>query len=621
MKFGVWDDRIQVVHLGLLIEDVDEQDGGTRWLVRWLLETKNIGQHRLSKSSDAQMQDARDAFSHRISATAISAALYVILPSENELWAVRAVDGSAVLCIVLNFDEHALTCTVEPLLRNDSEDNQDDIVQFEASTRLPAGRVSCADLLFSVPFGTSFATTIVADIHGPIDVHYNYADALVEYPEQHPLKFIGRARSDSLPRRGQQSLLRTRSFDSGSTEESSESSNRDNDSHTTSTSSSSSDGSDNDTDNVSDNRSRVGKKRSTLSPHDPTEFQLGPGRKRLHNQYDSRSRHSSEGFDYAPARSTNGGPSSAQSRAKRAVGKRPAKRESGGVQGLLRCIAVRSYEDLLRPYDCDLEYLVQEHQHDGLFTATWRREQDIPPEAVLMFHQCRFAYSPEKRLPVRALLVQEPGLPVRTIYQFTDGRYFGVTVWHDVFDEDTLTALEDSCRAMFAAADAQELQQPSAFDDAPFAHRRKLFCGLRYKYGRGLRDSRKEQRETAQPAEDVLYRDGAEPLQSPHCAWIRRAVKLLRRGQIMPEQFDVNMAVVNLYEPGGHLAVHQDSKLLFSRPIYTVRLFADSVLTFGAEGFGKSRPKVEIAQPRGCVVVMEVFIVVTALIRVLIARC
>jgi capsular polysaccharide biosynthesis protein len=42
----------------------------------------------------------------------------------------------------------------------------------------------------------------------------------------------------------------------------------------------------------------------------------------------------------------------------------------------------------------------------------------------------------------------------------------------------------------------------------------------------------------------------------------------------------------------------------FNQPIYTMRLFSDSRLVFGAHGLGMSNPLFFVPLPRGCITVL-----------------
>ena len=100
---------------------------------------------------------------------------------------------------------------------------------------------------------------------------------------------------------------------------------------------------------------------------------------------------------------------------------------------------------------------------------------------------------------------------------------------------------------------------------------------------------------------------------------------------VVPKQF-VDQAVLNVYhDQGAGLGVHQgqlypflfvcfvgpfrltenvatsDPRELFSRPIYSIRLFSDSVLSFGCRGLGMVLRKQAVPLPRGVITVMECY--------------
>ena len=63
---------------------------------------------------------------------------------------------------------------------------------------------------------------------------------------------------------------------------------------------------------------------------------------------------------------------------------------------------------------------------------------------------------------------------------------------------------------------------------------------------------------------------------------------------------------MNVYHDGTEgLAQHYDDATRFKQPIYTVRLFSDSRLSFGSQYYGFCNSGFFIALPRGCICVME----------------
>lgn len=67
------------------------------------------------------------------------------------------------------------------------------------------------------------------------------------------------------------------------------------------------------------------------------------------------------------------------------------------------------------------------------------------------------------------------------------------------------------------------------------------------------------------------------------------------------------MAVVNVYlNAYAGLGPHQDSKRFFQRPIASLRLFANSILSFGGKKLTMDYPMFEIPLERGVITIMEV---------------
>lgn len=67
-----------------------------------------------------------------------------------------------------------------------------------------------------------------------------------------------------------------------------------------------------------------------------------------------------------------------------------------------------------------------------------------------------------------------------------------------------------------------------------------------------------------------------------------------------------NSIAMNVYHDGTEgLAQHYDDATRFKQPIYTVRLFSDSRLSFGSQFYGFCNGAFYIPLPRGCICVME----------------
>lgn len=145
--------------------------------------------------------------------------------------------------------------------------------------------------------------------------------------------------------------------------------------------------------------------------------------------------------------------------------------------------------------------------------------------------------------------------------------------------------------------------KPSTMNYTPALKRSKFFFGFAY----------------------VDYQYGGKPELvddvDPIPSWVRELEQRLVERNIMPPDF-VEQTVVNMYhEAGSGLGVHQgkfhsrihdhndylfiDSRDLFERPIYSLRLFSDSVLSFGCKGLGMVLRKQAVPLYRGAITIME----------------
>jgi hypothetical protein len=98
--------------------------------------------------------------------------------------------------------------------------------------------------------------------------------------------------------------------------------------------------------------------------------------------------------------------------------------------------------------------------------------------------------------------------------------------------------------------------------------------------------------------------------------WMKKTVEdpLVKEG-IIPPDF-INSIALNVYHDGKEgLAQHFDDAVRFKQvnsinflkfqPIFTVRLFSDSRLSFGSQFYGFCNGAFSIPLPRGCIAVME----------------
>lgn len=88
--------------------------------------------------------------------------------------------------------------------------------------------------------------------------------------------------------------------------------------------------------------------------------------------------------------------------------------------------------------------------------------------------------------------------------------------------------------------------------------------------------------------------------------WMRSVLEdpLVKAGII--EKDFINSIALNVYHDGSEgLAQHFDDATRFKQPIYTVRLFSDSRLSFGSQYYGFCNGAFFVPLPRGCICVME----------------
>lgn len=167
-------------------------------------------------------------------------------------------------------------------------------------------------------------------------------------------------------------------------------------------------------------------------------------------------------------------------------------------------------------------------------------------------------------------------------YCLSNGTEFGIKQCN-VLNETELSQIESN-----VYDELHKVRTSHTRDHEPHKSRTKLFFGYRYSYGKGTTT--------------LLYED-VDPIPT----WIHALINTLRKKKICG---DIDQVTINHYETtNASIGVHQDSIALFERPIYSLRLLSDSVLSFGCKGLGmkKTHEYVGIPLKRGIVTVMEGF--------------
>ena len=125
--------------------------------------------------------------------------------------------------------------------------------------------------------------------------------------------------------------------------------------------------------------------------------------------------------------------------------------------------------------------------------------------------------------------------------------------------------------------------------------RTKFFFGYRYMWTKT---------QLQEPLSNVAAGVRADVSQPP--LWMKTVLEepLVNAG-IIEKEF-INSIALNVYHDGSEgLAQHFDDATRFKQPIFTVRLFSDSRLSFGSQFYGYCNGAFTIPLPRGCVCVME----------------
>ena len=121
--------------------------------------------------------------------------------------------------------------------------------------------------------------------------------------------------------------------------------------------------------------------------------------------------------------------------------------------------------------------------------------------------------------------------------------------------------------------------------------RYKFFFHHRYAYGRHVAGP------TASAYGIEATRDAIPP-------WVQGLIEdIVVNAGILPVGF-VNSACINVYKGSG-LHSHIDDPQRFARGIYSLRLFGDSRLTFGAHGLGMNNALCCVPMPRGSVTILD----------------
>ena len=176
---------------------------------------------------------------------------------------------------------------------------------------------------------------------------------------------------------------------------------------------------------------------------------------------------------------------------------------------------------------------------------------------------------------------------------------FGVTTYEGLFSVQELNLLEHCIdNGLIAAARGSFRGRTADYTTAPGGRltRTKFFFGAGYGYGK------KGGKVDAKDAAAGIFADVEPPP-----LWLRQLAELpLVSVGLIPSCEWLNSWAVNVYHDGSvGLAQHFDDALRFEQPIFSIRLYSDSRLTFDARGTPMLSPLCYVPMPRGCVTVLE----------------
>jgi len=180
--------------------------------------------------------------------------------------------------------------------------------------------------------------------------------------------------------------------------------------------------------------------------------------------------------------------------------------------------------------------------------------------------------------------------------KFPDYRV-GVTTYNDFYTHDELNLIESKCyeteRKFFSNHFLPMTGQMTCTSEK--VRRTKFFFGARYMWTR-------QQLSEAHS----MVGAGIRVDVSEQPKWMKDFVeKPMVDAGIMEKDF-VNSIAMNVYHDGKEgIAQHFDDAVRFKQPIYSVRIFSDSRLSFGSQLYGFCNGAFCIPMPRGCITIME----------------
>jgi hypothetical protein len=203
---------------------------------------------------------------------------------------------------------------------------------------------------------------------------------------------------------------------------------------------------------------------------------------------------------------------------------------------------------------------------------------------------------------------------VKRKWRFLNGTYTGITQIIDYFKPEEIKALKVEANMLLDSVGSKQikvgkrvaplkniLKRTKTLDENIHKKRVKLFLGYRYAYGTMLKEN--------QQKKSRLYND-VDSMAVSESLVVKLKDEISTKLKLTPTENYINQAVLNYYiQAGSSLGVHQDDKHLFHRPIISIRLLSDSILSFGCKGMGMQETAYffPIEQKVGTITIMEGF--------------
>ena len=176
----------------------------------------------------------------------------------------------------------------------------------------------------------------------------------------------------------------------------------------------------------------------------------------------------------------------------------------------------------------------------------------------------------------------------------------GVTTYNGLYEPAELNKIESSCDDLHQQSVKGILPKECFHETATRTgslKRTKYFFGSRYLW------SREQLKHPYAKVAGGIRRDVPKPP-----VWMKEMVEQpIVSADLAPNGF-VDAIALNMYHDGSEgIQSHYDDAKRFQQPIYSLRLFSDSRLSFGTQLYGFTNGLFFVPMPRGCVTVMENF--------------